>query len=132
MQILGWCMSRPVLACLVPQTPSVHTAQNKLCNNAEAGFVLLTLFDMLVYLVGIVHPTTYHVLPRRYWTLVAEPSSSWQAVGDGSLPSDCHQRQDLLTLLSGDIPSAQAMKEALENLQRTDAKLRKAAGVAHV
>jgi len=44
------------------------------------------------------------------------------------LPSDCSKRLDLQTLLSGDVVAAQEMKERLENLQRSDAKIRKAAG----
>ena len=44
------------------------------------------------------------------------------------LPSDCSKRLDLQTLLSGDMVAAQDMKVELENLQRSDAKIRKAAG----
>lgn len=47
-----------------------------------------------------------------------------------SLPSDCSKRLDLQTLLTGDVDAAQVAKVALENLQRADAKIRKAAGSA--
>ena len=44
------------------------------------------------------------------------------------LPSDSSKRLDLQTLLTGDVAAAQEMKVELENLQRSDAKIRKAAG----
>jgi hypothetical protein len=42
----------------------------------------------------------------------------------------CRFRLDLATLADGDPAGAQSAKEALENRQRQDAKLRKEAGVA--
>ncbi len=44
------------------------------------------------------------------------------------LPSDCRYREDLAALAAGDVKAAQAAKEALEQRQRADAKLRKAGG----
>ena len=42
------------------------------------------------------------------------------------LPSDCRFRDDLRALQAGQDPKeAQATKEKLENMQRTDAKIRK-------
>ncbi len=42
------------------------------------------------------------------------------------LPSDCRFREDLVLLRADDYKQGQAAKEALENKQRADAKLRKA------
>ena len=63
----------------------------------------------------------------RMWTLASETPTRWRAV-DEPLPSDCSRRQDLLALAQGaDMKQAQHTKELMENLQREDAKLRKAA-----
>lgn len=64
---------------------------------------------------------------NRYWTLVEEKPDRWLPM-QHVLPSDCSRRLDLQTLLSGDVEAAQVKKVELENLQRTDAKIRKAAG----
>ena len=45
-------------------------------------------------------------------------------------PAICRFRLDLATLAEGDPTGAQSAKEALENRQRQDAKLRKEAGVS--
>ena len=63
----------------------------------------------------------------RYWTLVEEKADRWQPM-QHLLPSDCSRRLDLQTLLTGNVEAAQLKKVELENLQRTDAKIRKAAG----
>lgn len=63
----------------------------------------------------------------RYWTLNDAHPDKWMPF-QYPLPSDCSKRLDLQTLLSGDIAAAQEMKVELENLQRSDAKIRKAAG----
>ena len=63
---------------------------------------------------------------ERWWTLVEEPAVEWQPVA-APLPSDCRYREDLALLAAGDVRAAQAAKEALEQRQRADAKLRKAA-----
>ena len=63
----------------------------------------------------------------RYWTLNDVHPDKWMPF-QNPLPSDCSKRLDLQTLLSGDIVAAQDMKIELENLQRSDAKIRKAAG----
>ncbi len=63
----------------------------------------------------------------RYWTLLDSQADKWTQL-QHPLPSDCSKRLDLQTLLSGDVVAAQEMKERLENLQRSDAKIRKAAG----
>ena len=65
----------------------------------------------------------------RYWTLVEEKPDKWLPM-QHVLPSDCSKRLDLQTLLTGDVEAAQLKKVELENLQRTDAKIRKAAGSA--
>lgn len=64
---------------------------------------------------------------HRYWTLLDSQADKWTQLHH-PLPSDCSKRLDLQTLLSGDVVAAQEMKERLENLQRSDAKIRKAAG----
>lgn len=56
-----------------------------------------------------------------------EKPDRWQPM-QHVLPSDCSRRLDLQTLLSGDVEAAQVKKVELENVQRTDAKIRKAAG----
>ncbi len=67
------------------------------------------------------------VLRNRCWTLHDVQPDKWQPL-QHLLPSDCSKRLDLQTLLSGDVVAAQDMKVELENLQRSDAKTRKAAG----
>lgn len=63
----------------------------------------------------------------RMWTLANESPVRWQPI-DYPLPSDCSRRQDLLALAHGaDMKQAQHTKELMENLQRSDAKMRKAA-----
>ena len=63
----------------------------------------------------------------RMWTLTEERPAKWQPTTE-SLPSDCRRRHDLVALQQGQDPKqAQSTKELLENLQRSDAKLRKAA-----
>lgn len=64
---------------------------------------------------------------HRYWTLNDVQPDKWMPF-QNPLPSDCSKRLDLQTLLSGDMVAAQDMKVELENLQRSDAKIRKAAG----
>lgn len=59
----------------------------------------------------------------RYWTLLEEQHEEWQPEA-APLPSDCRYRRDLALLAAGDIKAAQAAKEALEQRQRQDAKLR--------
>lgn len=61
--------------------------------------------------------------PGRYWTLAEEQPEEWQPE-EAPLPSDCRYRQDLALLAAGDVKAAQAAKEALEQRQRQDAKLR--------
>ena len=65
---------------------------------------------------------------ERCWTLLEEPPAEWEPLPN-PLPSDCRYREDLTLLLAGDVKASQAAKEALEQRQRADAKLRKAAGV---
>jgi hypothetical protein len=50
---------------------------------------------------------------------------------ESPLPSDCSHREDMRALETGDLAFAQAEKERLEQLQRADKHLRKAAGRAH-
>lgn len=59
----------------------------------------------------------------RYWTLAEEQPEEWEPE-EAPLPSDCRYRQDLALLAAGDVKAAQAAKEALEQRQRQDAKLR--------
>ncbi|PRW59937.1 Oxysterol-binding 9 [Chlorella sorokiniana] len=63
----------------------------------------------------------------RWWTLLEEAAVEWEPVPH-PLPSDCRYRDDLAALAAGDVKAAQAAKEALEQRQRADAKLRKAGG----
>ena len=61
----------------------------------------------------------------RWWTLTDATPARWRPV-KVSLPSDASCREDLQALQRGvDPKDAQLTKEKLENLQRTDAKLRK-------
>ncbi|KAG2435871.1 hypothetical protein HXX76_007066 [Chlamydomonas incerta] len=62
----------------------------------------------------------------RYWSIAKETPDSWRPMPD-PLPSDSRYRQDLVVLAGGDMKGAQAAKEALENRQRHDKKLREAA-----
>lgn len=61
---------------------------------------------------------------ERWWTLAEEPAIDWEPAAS-PLPSDCRYRQDLALLAAGDVKASQAAKEALEQRQRADAKLRK-------
>lgn len=70
---------------------------------------------------------TLELVLFRYWTLNDVQPDMWMPF-QNSLPSDCSKRLDLQTLLSGDIAAAQDMKVELETLQRSDVKIRKAAG----
>lgn len=62
---------------------------------------------------------------KRYWS-VTEPHDRWRPAPN-PLPSDCRFRQDLVQLAAGDLKEAQRAKEALENMQRQDKKVREAA-----
>eukprot|EP00198_Chlamydomonas_reinhardtii_P009896 XP_001699233.1 predicted protein [Chlamydomonas reinhardtii] len=62
----------------------------------------------------------------RYWSITKEVPDAWRPVPD-PLPSDSRYRQDLVVLAAGDMKGAQAAKEALENRQRNDKKLREVA-----
>ena len=76
------------------------------------------------------HPVTLRPIPfhtARWWTLLEEAAVEWDSVPH-PLPSDCRYREDLAALAAGDVKAAQAAKEALEQRQRADAKLRKAGG----
>lgn len=64
----------------------------------------------------------------RYWTLAEAKPQHWDVLQD-ALPSDLRFRQDLAALAAGDLEQAQHYKEVLERQQRSDRKLREAAGV---
>ncbi|GAB4822181.1 hypothetical protein N2152v2_009227 [Parachlorella kessleri] len=70
-------------------------------------------------------PKSLTMRSARYWTLGDEAPQHWVPVAN-PLPSDCRFREDLVLLQQGDVKQGQVAKERLENLQRTDAKLRKA------
>lgn len=78
------------------------------------------------------HPP--HLTPRttttysRYWTLAEAKPQHWEVL-QSPLPSDLRYRQDLAALAAGDLDKAQHYKEVLERQQRSDRKLREAAGV---
>ena len=63
----------------------------------------------------------------RYWD-IREMEKVWFPIRRFEphrvLESDSSKRLDSITLKSGDIPQAQIAKEQLENLQRSDRKLR--------
>ena len=62
----------------------------------------------------------------RWWTLLEEAAVEWQPV-ESPLPSDSRYRRDLALLAEGEVKQAHVAKEVLEQRQRADAKLRKAA-----
>ena len=66
----------------------------------------------------------------RHWTLLEEREEEWAPVAE-ALPSDCRHREDLALLAQGDVAQAQRAKEALEERQRRDKKLRAHAVGAH-
>ena len=65
------------------------------------------------------------MLRCRAFTLAEEEAEAWLP-DPHPLPSDSRFREDLAALLQGDLPAAQAAKEALEQRQRTDARWRRA------
>ncbi|GBF92151.1 hypothetical protein Rsub_04498 [Raphidocelis subcapitata] len=66
----------------------------------------------------------------RYWTLAESRPSLWGPPSAGApLPSDAGARRDLRALQEGDRERSQKVKEEMEVEQRTDRKLREAAGV---
>lgn len=65
---------------------------------------------------------------KRYWTL-AEATPQHFAPAARPLPSDLSLRPDLKAVAAGDMDAAQRHKEAGEHQQRSDRRLREAAGV---
>lgn len=63
----------------------------------------------------------------RFWTLCEERPDTWRPA-PCPLPSDSGYREDLQQVVCGDLKAAQHWKEALENRQRKDRKLREAGG----
>lgn len=61
---------------------------------------------------------------ERRWTLAEDAPEEWDPL-PAPLPSDARYREDLAALAAGDLLLAQRAKEALEQRQRADAKLRK-------
>jgi len=61
---------------------------------------------------------------KRIWARDRQPQHRPRPV-ENPLPSDCRYRGDLIALKGGDMVDAQIAKEAMENDQRGDAKLRK-------
>ncbi|PSC69671.1 Oxysterol-binding 9 [Micractinium conductrix] len=59
----------------------------------------------------------------RWWTLAEEARQEWEPEAH-PLPSDCRYREDLALLAAGDAKGSQVAKEALEQRQRAEAKLR--------
>ncbi|KAJ0400970.1 hypothetical protein P43SY_008773 [Pythium insidiosum] len=62
---------------------------------------------------------------KVYWHVESEPAFAHVPVSD-PLPSDSRFREDLVALKKGDIALAQVEKLRLEELQRTDRKIREA------
>ena len=63
---------------------------------------------------------------KIYWSIF-DPEQSWKWSQTGInfiLPSDSTKREDLISLLNGNIDEAQANKEKLEQIQREDQKKR--------
>jgi hypothetical protein len=61
---------------------------------------------------------------KKYWSQEEEYDEWTQTGFDVLLPSDSLKRGDLQALLTNDYDNAQKYKEDLENLQRSDKKLR--------
>lgn len=59
----------------------------------------------------------------RMWSIATERPERWMPVAD-PLASDCRYRSDLVTLSTGDLKAAQKAKEALEERQRADKRIR--------
>ena len=66
---------------------------------------------------------------RRYWDIRRMINFEIRCadLAKEALPSDCRNREDSIKLFQGDIETAQANKDMLENKQRADRKLREAA-----
>jgi len=63
---------------------------------------------------------------KIYWSIF-DPEQKWTQTGiDFILPSDSTKREDLISLIKGDLEEAQNNKEKLEQLQRDDQKKREA------
>ena len=63
---------------------------------------------------------------KIYWSIF-DPEQKWTQTGiDFILPSDSTKRDDLISLVKGDLDEAQSNKEKLEQLQRDDQKKREA------
>lgn len=62
---------------------------------------------------------------KRTWAIATERPERWQPVAD-ALASDCRVRADLVTLSTGDLKGAQKVKEAMEDRQRADKRIREA------
>jgi len=60
---------------------------------------------------------------QRYWTLAEEIPDAWTS-DPNALPSDSCFRRDLRCLAENKLDEAQEAKNTMENLQRSDAKLR--------
>lgn len=66
---------------------------------------------------------------RRYWDIRRMNNFEIRCADltKEALPSDCRNREDSIKLFQGDVETAQANKDMLENKQRADRKLREAA-----
>ena len=63
---------------------------------------------------------------KIYWSIF-DPEQTWTQKGiNYILPSDSTKREDLISLIKGDIDEAQVNKEKLEQIQRDDQKKREA------
>ena len=63
---------------------------------------------------------------KIYWSIF-DPEQPWTQKGiDFILPSDSNNREDLISLIKGDLDEAQTNKEKLEQIQRDDQKKREA------
>ena len=68
---------------------------------------------------------------KVYWSYFDEKKREWSQEGLWLLPSDSFFREDLNSVVKGDIDLAQKEKERLEELQRSDQRLRDAYKAKH-
>ena len=68
---------------------------------------------------------------KVYWSYFDEKKTEWSQEGLWLLPSDSFFREDLNSVVKGDIDLAQKEKERLEELQRSDQRLRDAYKAKH-
>lgn len=63
---------------------------------------------------------------ERYWSVKQDTPKFSLIPSENPLPSDCRYREDVLYLKAGELEAATEWKSKLEDLQREEAKIRKA------